>query len=142
MRRPRSRSPQPGPSTPSRSAPRGRPLQDNRDGRSYKRGRGLAPLRSPSPLPLVNSRRVRFGAIAWSSGEERLRRELRTTAKCAWDETPGGMDAAQGVELDPQDPLYVLITFATQVAANAFIQAWIHNKHKVPQLSKARAEIV
>ena len=52
------------------------------------------------------------------------------------------MDAAQGVELDPQDPLYVLITFATQVAANAFIQAWIHNKHKVPQLSKARAEIV
>ncbi|KAI0330372.1 hypothetical protein GY45DRAFT_1323690 [Cubamyces sp. BRFM 1775] len=140
-RRARSRSPQPGPSSPTRYR-NSRPY-DTRP--APKRARGLAPLQLSTPLVTTNagtSTTVRFGAIAWSSQFDRRQNEVRATAKAAWDYL--GADSfsqLRSIELDPNDEAFILLDFPSPAMAHAFVDAWVQNKHKTPQVQKARAEL-
>ncbi|KAI0325397.1 hypothetical protein GY45DRAFT_1330367 [Cubamyces sp. BRFM 1775] len=151
--RPRSPSPRPGPATPRQYGNKGRHYTGSSD-RPPKRPRPLPALRSPSPplvlhttpgpivQPHANSAVVRFGSIVWSPQTDLLKREVRASARGAWDALPGAFDSLLSITLDGRDATYVLLTFPSPPLARAFLDAWAQNKHTTQATQKARAEIV
>ncbi|KAH9895659.1 hypothetical protein C8Q73DRAFT_664780 [Cubamyces lactineus] len=145
----RGRSPSPfgGPSTPRQHNNRGRQY-GHMDGRPYKRPRPLAPLSDPSSISTTPQQStpvspiVRFGSITWSAQPDSLKREVRASARGAWDALPGVFENIVPFALDARDQTYMLLRFASPYLAQAFVDAWVQHKHKTPATQKARAETV